>query len=203
MTDQRGNGPAAAPPLADGAREPGGRAPAGQAPGGQAPTGPTLDGLDGLNALPREEAVEVLLGCCAAPGWARQVADGRPHRTTAELLAAADAAWADRGPDELDAAMAGHPRIGERAARWPAWSRQEQSGIGSDPAVLEALRGANVAYESQFGHVFLICATGRGPDEILAELRRRMANDRTTEREVAAAEIGKINAIRLRKLVAT
>ncbi|HEY4850720.1 MAG TPA: 2-oxo-4-hydroxy-4-carboxy-5-ureidoimidazoline decarboxylase, partial [Streptosporangiaceae bacterium] len=112
-----------------------------------------------------------------------------------------DAAWAVRGPGELDAAMAGHPRIGERGARWPAWSRQEQSGVGSDPGALEALRDANVAYEGQFGHVFLICATGRGPDEILAELRRRMANDRSTEREVAAAEIGKINAIRLRKLV--
>jgi 2-oxo-4-hydroxy-4-carboxy-5-ureidoimidazoline decarboxylase len=190
-----GPGPAARP-IADAAGEP-----AGQTLSGQAQAGQTLGGLDWLNGLPRDEAVEVLLGCCAVPGWARQVADGRPHRTTAELLAAADAAWADRGPGELDAAMAGHPRIGERGARWPAWSRQEQSGVGSDPAALEALRDANVAYERQFGHVFLICATGRGPDEILGELRRRMANDRSTEREVAAAEIGKINAIRLRQLV--
>ena len=50
--------------------------------------------------------------------------------------------------------------------------------------------------------MFLICATGRGPDEILAELRRRMAHDPATELEVAVAEIGKINALRLRKLVA-
>jgi 2-oxo-4-hydroxy-4-carboxy-5-ureidoimidazoline decarboxylase len=191
-----GPGPAALP-IADAAREP-----AGQALDRQAPTEQTLGGLDWLNGLPRDEAVEVLLGCCAAPGWARRVAEGRPHRTTAGLLAAADAAWADRGPGELDAAMAGHPRIGDRGARVPAWSRQEQSGVGSDPGALEALHDANVAYERQFGHVFLICATGRGPDEILAELRRRMANDRSTEREVAAAEIGKINAIRLRKLVA-
>ena len=49
--------------------------------------------------------------------------------------------------------------------------------------------------------MFLICATGRGPAEILAELNRRMANDPATEREVAAAEIGKINELRLRKLV--
>jgi 2-oxo-4-hydroxy-4-carboxy-5-ureidoimidazoline decarboxylase len=186
MPDRPGDGPGpGARPQADAAGEPTRR----------------QSGLDWLNALPRNEAVEVLLGCCAAPGWARRVADGRPHRTTAELLAAADAAWADRGPGELDAAMAGHPRIGERGARLAAWSRQEQSGVGLDPAVLEALRDANAAYERHFGHVFLICATGRGPDEILAELRRRMANDRITEREVAAAETGKINAIRLRKLV--
>ena len=65
-----------------------------------------------------------------------------------------------------------------------------------------ALREANAAYEDRFGHVFLICATGRGPDEILAELRRRTAHDPVTELEVAAAEIGKINALRLRQLAA-
>jgi len=208
MPDQSGKGPASgARPLTEAVGEPtaDGPGPAARpiADAAGEPAGQTLGGLDWLNGLPRDEAVEVLLSCCAAPGWARRVADGRPHRTTAELLAAADAAWADRGPGELDAAMAGHPRIGERGARRPAWSRQEQSGVGSDPGALEALRDANVAYERQFGHVFLICATGRGPDEILAELRRRMANDRSTEREVAAAEIGKINAIRLRKLVTT
>ena len=67
---------------------------------------------------------------------------------------------------------------------------------------IRALREANAAYEARFGHVFLICATGRGPDDILAELRRRMTNDPATELEVAAAEIGKINALRLRKLAA-
>ena len=50
--------------------------------------------------------------------------------------------------------------------------------------------------------MFLICATGRGPADILAELHRRMSNDPDTERTVAAAEVGKINAIRLRQLVA-
>ena len=154
-----------------------------------------------LNALPESEAVEVLLGCCAAPGWARAVAGGRPYASLPDLLAAADAAWTAREPGDLDAAMAGHPRIGER--RLSGWSRDEQSGVGSDGGTAEALRGANAAYEERFGHVFLICATGREGGEILAELRRRMANDPGAEREVAAAEIGKINALRLRKLAAT
>jgi 2-oxo-4-hydroxy-4-carboxy-5-ureidoimidazoline decarboxylase len=188
MSDRTGTGTGpAARPLAAGAPELAGQA---------------RPGLDRLNVLPDGEAVEALLGCCAAPGWARQVADGRPYPTIDELLGAADAAWASRGPGELDAALAGHPRIGERGARSPAWSRQEQSGVGSDPWVLAALRDANAAYERHFGHVFLICATGRGPDEILAALRSRMANDPAAEREVAAAEIRTINAIRLRKLVA-
>jgi 2-oxo-4-hydroxy-4-carboxy-5-ureidoimidazoline decarboxylase len=158
-------------------------------------------GLAWLNALPHDEAVRELLACCAAPGWANRVALGRPYRETGDLISAANAAWDSREPGELEAAMGGHPRIGDRDAGLSAWSRQEQSGVGSGEAALAALRDANIAYESRFGHVFLICATGRGPQEILAELRRRMANDPASEREEAAAEIRKINAIRLRKLV--
>jgi 2-oxo-4-hydroxy-4-carboxy-5-ureidoimidazoline decarboxylase len=157
-----------------------------------------MPGLTQLNALPERDLVEMLLGCCNAPGWARRVAGGRPYGCVEDLLAAAHAAWADRGPAELDAALAGHPRIGERDLT--GWSRQEQSGVGPDARTSQALRDANAAYEDRFGHVFLICASGRGPEDILAELRRRMSNDPDTERGVAAAEIGKINAIRLRQL---
>jgi len=157
--------------------------------------------LAALNALPPRDFEELLLGCCAAPGWARRVTQGRPYGSLAELLAAADAAWAARDSGDLDAALAGHPRIGER--RVSGWSAGEQAGVGEDAQTLAALADGNAAYEQRFGHVFLICATGRGPGEILAELNRRMAHDPAAEREAAAAEIGKINALRLRKLAAT
>jgi OHCU decarboxylase len=170
---------------------------AGSRPGGRTAGGP---GLGWLNGLPAEEAVATLLGCCRAPGWARQVAAGRPYRTAADLLGAAAAAWGARDPGDLAAAMAGHPRIGERGPGVPERSRQEQAGVGSDPAALAALREANAGYERRFGHVFLICASGRGSGEILAELRSRLGNDPAAELHVAAAEIGKITAIRLRKL---
>ena len=156
--------------------------------------------LAALNALPPRDFEELLLRCCAAPGWARQVTAGRPYESVAELVAAGDAAWAARVPGDLDAAMAGHPRIGAR--RLSGWSAGEQSGVGEDAETLAALADANAAYEQRFGHVFLICATGRAPAEILAELNRRMSNDPATEREVAAAEIAKINVLRLRKLAA-
>jgi 2-oxo-4-hydroxy-4-carboxy-5-ureidoimidazoline decarboxylase len=158
-----------------------------------------MPGLADLNALPARDFEELLLGCCAAPGWARRVTEGRPYASLADLLAAAGAAWAAREPGDLDAAIAGHPRIGER--RLSGWSAQEQAGVGTDADVAAALADGNAAYEQRFGQVFLICATGRGPAEILAELKRRMANDPATEREVAAAEIGKTNELRLRKLV--
>lgn len=162
-----------------------------------------MPGLADLNALPAQDFEELLLRCCAAPGWAREVTEGRPYASLPELLAAADAAWAAREPGDLDAAMAGHPRIGER--RLSGWSAQEQAGVqagtGTDAETVTALADRNAVYEQRFGHVFLICATGRGPAEILAELNHRMPNDPVTEREIAAAEIGKINDIRLRKLV--
>jgi 2-oxo-4-hydroxy-4-carboxy-5-ureidoimidazoline decarboxylase len=159
----------------------------------------SMPDLAQLNALPAADAAGLLLGCCAAPGWAARVAAGRPYRTLADLLAAAATVWADRDPGDLAAAMAGHPQIGERGLSGP--SRQEQAGVGADAEVLASLRAANQAYQQRFGHVFLTCATGRGPGDILAELRGRMANDPDTELTVAAAELGKINAIRLRRLV--
>ena len=158
-----------------------------------------MAGLTALNALSPHDFEELLLGSCAAPGWARRVTDGRPYESVAELIAVGDAAWAARDPGDLDTAMAGHPRIGAR--RLSGWSSREQAGVGEDEETLAALADANAAYEQRFGHVFLICATGRGPAEILAELNRRMSHDPATERHVAAAEIGKINALRLRKLV--
>jgi 2-oxo-4-hydroxy-4-carboxy-5-ureidoimidazoline decarboxylase len=161
-----------------------------------------MPGLADLNALPAQDFEELLLDCCAAPGWARRVTQGRPYASLADLLAVAGTAWAARDPGDLDAAMAGHPRIGER--RLSGWSAQEQAGVQAGVgtgATATALADGNAAYEQRFGHVFLICATGRGQAEILAELNRRMSNDPATEREAAAAEIGKINDIRLRKLV--
>jgi 2-oxo-4-hydroxy-4-carboxy-5-ureidoimidazoline decarboxylase len=164
-----------------------------------------MPGLAELNALPAQDFQELLLGCCAAPGWARRVTAGRPYTSLADLLGVAGAAWAAREPGDLDAAMAGHPRIGER--RLSGFSAQALAGVqsaaGAGAATLAALADGNAAYEQRFGHVFLICAAGKGPAEILAELNRRMAHDPATEREVAAAEIGKINEIRLRQLVTT
>ena len=83
-----------------------------------------MPGVADLNALPARDFEELLLRCCAAPGWALEVTEGRPYASLADLLAAADAAWAARGTGDLDAAMSGHPRIGER--RLSGWSAQEQ-----------------------------------------------------------------------------
>src|SRR5262249_59910679 len=104
-----------------------------------------MAGLSELNALPPRDFEELLLRCCAAPGWARQVTAGRPYASVADLLAAADAAWAERDPGDLDAAMAGHPRIGER--RLSGWAAGEQAGGGGDAGTPTAPARADAPHQ--------------------------------------------------------
>jgi 2-oxo-4-hydroxy-4-carboxy-5-ureidoimidazoline decarboxylase len=59
----------------------------------------------------------------------------------------------------------------------------------------------NHAYERRFGHIFLVCATGKSADEMLAILQSRLGNDPDKELRVAAGEQAKITAIRLTKLL--
>src|SRR6266545_4592999 len=57
-------------------------------------------------------------------------------------------------------------------------SRQEQAGVaGAETATLHALAAGNEAYQRRFGHVYLVCATGRTAAELLALLRARLGNE--------------------------
>ncbi|MCW2642572.1 MAG: uraD [Dactylosporangium sp.] len=163
--------------------------------------------LSRFNALPVEQAERELIGCCASPAWAREVAAGRPYPGVPNLLATADAALARLDWAGVAEALARHPRIGQRPAgegRDFAWSRREQSGVAdADQATAVALVEANEEYERRFGHLFLIFASGRGPAEILAAARERLGHDDATERQVVRDELAKIVQLRLGRLVAS
>ncbi len=159
--------------------------------------------LEAFNGLPAEQAERELLACCAAPAWAAAVAAGRPYRTRSALRAAADVAaralsWAD-----VQEALAAHPRIGERApgrSRAAAWSRAEQ-GDAPGGELAAQLAEVNRAYEERFGRVFLIYASGRSAEEIVAAGRQRLRNDEATERGVVREELRRIALLRLERLV--
>ena len=156
--------------------------------------------LETFNAWPAERAERQLLACCSSPRWAAEVASGRPYRTADEILARSDEAAAQLDQADLEQALAGHPRIG--AATTSASSRREQAGIhGADPATIQALADGNAAYEHRFGHIYLVCATGRSAAELLALLQERLGHDPGTEWGVVRRELGKINRIRLRRLL--
>jgi 2-oxo-4-hydroxy-4-carboxy-5-ureidoimidazoline decarboxylase len=155
-----------------------------------------------FNVVPAEEAERRLLACFASTRWARELVDERPYADVAALLDAAERAWADLAPSDWDEALGGHPRIGEGGGRSPAASEREQRGARvAGAAALAELADANRRYEARFGHVFLIAAAGKDAEEILAALRARMANDRVTEAQVAAAEHRKIARMRLERMM--
>ncbi len=174
--------------------------------------------VDEFNRLPDDEAQQALRACCSSGRWIGAVAAGRPYPSMESLLGASDAAVAALGAADLGEALAGHPRIGDRrVADGPSagqadgagdsepanWSRQEQAGVsGADAQIRQALADGNIEYEQRFGHIYLACATGRSAADLLAFLRERLGNDRETEWAVVAAELAKINQIRLRKLTA-
>ena len=151
-----------------------------------------------FNELPSAEAERVLLACCSAPRWARVVAARRPFPSVDALQAAASDALRD---SDLDDALDGHPRIGDRVSS--GVSAREQAAVGSaSESVREALAAGNRVYERRFGHVYLVCASGRSAEDLLATLQARLANDPATERKVALGELAEINRLRLQGLVA-
>ncbi|MFF9642100.1 2-oxo-4-hydroxy-4-carboxy-5-ureidoimidazoline decarboxylase [Kitasatospora aureofaciens] len=157
--------------------------------------------LDALAAADAAELEEILLEVCSSPRWAAAVAEAKPWSSREALLAANAAAMAGLTVADLRDAMAGHARIGQPKAG-DATSEREQAGIqGVDQAVLDELHEANAAYEAKFGHVFLICATGRTAATMLAALRERHPNDPATEAEIVRGELRKINDIRLNRLL--
>lgn len=137
---------------------------------------------------------EVLASCLAVPRWVDEVLAGQPYESGAALLAAADRAAQELTDDELEQALAGHPRIGERGG---AQSQREQAGVGTSADVRARLTAGNAAYEARFGRVFLIRAAGRDADEVLAELERRLGNDEATERAETVDNLRQIALLRL------
>ena len=129
----------------------------------------------------------------------------RPIPTIAALSEAADRVWAAMGGSDWLEAFACHPRIGERKAlsvseQASSWSQQEQSGTGNAAQItMRKLAEGNALYEQRFGFTYIVCATGKSADEMLAILQRRLANTRVAELKEAAEQQRQIMQIRLGK----
>jgi OHCU decarboxylase len=162
--------------------------------------------LERLNEASPEAAEAELAQVCGAPSWARAVAARRPFDSPAELLAAAEAAWDSLADEDWRAAIAAHPRIGEgrtaRGGEASAWSRSEQArAMDAADAMRDRLADVQRRYETRFGHGFLISASGRTAEEILAICEARLTNDPAHELEIAAEEEREIGRLRLARLV--
>lgn len=157
--------------------------------------------LEAFNAAPQQQCLALVLACAAVPRWATQVCGARPYADVEQALDAARHTASPWTEEEIDSALADHPRIGERAEsqeRSAQHSQAEQAGVDtSDDEVTRLLAEGNRAYEERFGHVFLIRAAGRSAQEILDSLEQRLTYDPQTERRIAAEQLREIAVLRL------
>jgi OHCU decarboxylase len=164
--------------------------------------------LEELNSLTSVAADEEFLKCCGSMHWARQMSEARPFADLDQLTKEADLIWWSLAEEDWLEAFRAHPRIGERKAatnqspQAQNWSAQEQSGV-TDAAreTVDELAQQNREYETRFGFIFIVCATGKSPEEMLTILQSRIGNDRRDELLIAAEEQRKITQLRLEKLL--
>ncbi|AVV47802.1 2-oxo-4-hydroxy-4-carboxy-5-ureidoimidazoline decarboxylase [Streptomyces sp. ID05-04B] len=158
-------------------------------------------GLARFNGLEESAALAVLREACASTAWADRLLAARPYTTADDLYAVSDAATAGLTAADLAEAMAGHPPIG-RPLPGDATSAREQRGMtGASEELRAQMLELNLAYQEKFGHVFLICATGRTGEQMRDAVRERLGNAPEREWEIVRAELGRINRIRLARLV--
>jgi 2-oxo-4-hydroxy-4-carboxy-5-ureidoimidazoline decarboxylase len=161
-----------------------------------------------LDAATDSEAREMLGRVCGSVRWVDAMCARRPFGSDAVLYAAADEEWAKVERADVLEALAHHPRIGanmdelrKKYASTASWAATEQAGASAAAEeTLVALREANVRYDERYGHVFVVCATGKSAAEMLAILEARMHNTPEDELRIAAGEQAKITRIRLEKL---
>ncbi|MFE6336014.1 2-oxo-4-hydroxy-4-carboxy-5-ureidoimidazoline decarboxylase [Streptomyces sp. NPDC057806] len=164
-------------------------------------TSTSTPGLVRFNALEEHAALAALHEACASRAWAERLLAARPYATVEDLYSASDAAMAELTTADLEEAMAGHPPIGRPKPGDPT-SAREQRGMAGAAAELKAeMLELNLAYQEKFGHVFLICATGRTGEQMRDAVKERIGNAPEQEREIVRTELGKINRIRLARLV--
>ncbi|MEO6825742.1 MAG: 2-oxo-4-hydroxy-4-carboxy-5-ureidoimidazoline decarboxylase [Microbacteriaceae bacterium] len=162
--------------------------------------------LTQFNHARRADVLAILYPCLAIERWASEIADARPYSSVDALLAAASTAAAPFTEDELNAALAHHPRIGDRvegSSTEANHSRAEQAGVAGTDATAKALMEGNRAYEQVFDRVFLIRAAGRSAEEILQSLNERLRHSPEEESVVIESQLRQIAAIRLRAAFVT
>ena len=161
-----------------------------------------------LDAMPESLAKKLLADCCGASQWVSGMLARRPFGSRAAVLSAADEIWRPLGPADWCEAFSHHPRIGERESAMPqsergsAWAAGEQSGVvQARDDVRAELAAANREYEQRFGYIFIVFATGKSAEEMLALARERLRNDPDVELTIAGEEQRKITRLRLDKLL--
>ncbi|MFD9792233.1 2-oxo-4-hydroxy-4-carboxy-5-ureidoimidazoline decarboxylase [Streptomyces sp. NPDC059070] len=166
-------------------------------------TSTSTPGLARFNTSDDSTALAALHEVCASSVWGSRLLARRPYATADELFTASDAAMAELDVQDLEEAMAGHPPIGRPKPGDPTSAREQRGMAGATEELKAEMLELNLAYQDRFGHVFLICATGATGEQMRDAMKARIGNTAEAEREIVRTELGKINRIRLTRLVET
>jgi allantoicase len=161
-----------------------------------------------LDTLLPKDAMRAFLSCCGSRRYAAAMVAARPFHDEAKLFASSEHAFDGLTRDDWLEAFAAHPRIGGTRPGTPStrqsarWSSEEQARVGeASDDVRAKLEKKNETYLARFNFVFIVCASGKTPEEILAILEKRLGNDEATELQNAGLEQRKITRLRLAKIV--
>jgi len=160
-----------------------------------------------INRLDEEALREELHRCCGSRRWVELMLARRPFKDDAALLKAAEEIWFSLSREDWLEAFSHHPKIGdveslrEKFRNTMQWAKSEQSAVGrASVETIKKLAEANQAYENRFDYIFIVCASGKSAEEMLAILHNRLGNQPSEELQIAAREQSKITSLRLRKL---
>jgi len=162
-----------------------------------------------FNNLSKEEISNSLEKCCVSKTWMSKMAESRPFSSENELIKKAASIWYnDCSVEDFTDTFTGHPKIGdvdslkEKFANTKNWANNEQSKIAdANTSTIEALTIANSQYEEKFGYIFIVSASGKSAEEMLAIIQTRLSHSKEDEIFVAMNEQHKITVIRLAKLI--
>lgn len=162
--------------------------------------------LTELNALNPEQAQDWFMQTCAAQSWCHAMTNARPFASTENIISVAETVWQSCSKPDFLQAFEAHPMIGdvnslrEKFKNTQAMASHEQSGAqAASEDTLQQLHELNHSYLEKHGFIFIIFATGKSADEMLASLKERIVNDTDTEIQNAAAEQIKITQLRINK----
>jgi allantoicase len=146
-----------------------------------------------LNSWTPSIAFGKLMQCCGSSRWANGMIAARPFPSWNQVDATASELWKRSTREEILEAFAAHPKIGDYKGA------SEQAGVQSaSQEALEELAKLNRQYEERFGFIYIVCATGKSGEEMLALLRERIHHDPVEEIGIAVEQQRLISELRLK-----
>ncbi len=164
--------------------------------------------IEEFNNLSGEEKVAQLSVCCGSLKWQQQMAVAAPFTSLSAMANVSELVWYTQCFEaEWLEAFRHHPKIGdvqslkEKFASTQHLASNEQQAVNTaSDEIIQSFADANTAYETKFGFIFIVCATGKSADEMLRLLNDRLRNTYFEELNNAMGEQHKITLLRLQKL---